>query len=220
MSFAFALNGCSTIGVLYVTDDVSLEVSMATKKMISVTTKTGDKGTSGLANGKRVPKSSFIFEVLGTQDELNSWLGVCISKLSDDFADQREFLYEVQDTLFYIGAEIAQSPKAKLEETSLTKLERFSDKLQAGMEDGWTTKFLYPGGNQVAAWIDVARTVSRRFERTVVKHSQEELISPLILKYVNRLSDYLFVLRCYVNSREKYEERKFSYKEKVIKGTK
>lgn len=188
--------------------------------MISVTTKTGDKGTSGLASGKRVPKSSYIFEVLGTQDELNSWLGVCIAKLPDDFSEQREFLYEVQDTLFYIGAELAQSPKAKLGEEALKKLEQFSDNLQSQMEEGWTSKFLYPGGNEAAAWIDVARTVSRRFERTVVKHGQEEVVSPIIMKYVNRLSDYLYVLRCFVNSREKYQERKFSYKTTVFSNSK
>lgn len=185
--------------------------------MLSVSTKTGDKGTSGLANGKRLPKANYIFEVLGTQDELNSWLGVCIAKLSEEqFAQQKEFLYEIQDTLFYIGAELAQSPKAKLEKPALEKLEKFSEDLQTQMGEDWTTKFLYPGGNAVAAWIDVARTVSRRFERTVVRYSQEESVSPLVLQYVNRLSDYLFVLRCFVNSQEKYEERAFSYKKAVF----
>jgi len=188
--------------------------------MISVSTKTGDKGTSGLANGKRVPKSSYIFEVLGTQDELNSWLGVCITKMSSEFTQQKEFLYEVQDKLFYIGAELALSPKAKLGDDALQRLESVSDALQERMEEGWTTKFLYPGGNEAAAWIDVARTVSRRFERTVVKYSLEEVVSPVIMKYVNRLSDYLYVLRCFVNSREKYQERSFSPKEKVVKSTK
>lgn len=179
--------------------------------MLSVSTKTGDKGTSGLANGKRVPKSDFIFEVLGTQDELNSWLGVCIAKLTDEqFAEQRQYLYEVQDTLFYIGAEIAQSPKAKLKKESLVKLEKFSDELQSQMEADWTTKFLYPGGNHVAAWIDVTRTVSRRFERTVVRYNQDIAVSPLILQYVNRLSDYLYVLRCFVNSKQHYQERAFT----------
>jgi cob(I)alamin adenosyltransferase len=182
--------------------------------MISVSTKTGDKGTSSLANGKRVPKSSFIFEVLGTQDELNSWLGVCITKMSSEFTQQKNFLYEVQDTLFYIGAELALSPKAKLEQAALEKLEKTSEILQSRMEEGWTTKFLFPGGNETAAWLDVARTVSRRFERSVVRYSQDELVSPLILKYVNRLSDYLYVLRCFVNSRENYQERTFTSKSK------
>jgi cob(I)alamin adenosyltransferase len=184
--------------------------------MISVSTKTGDKGTSGLASGKRLGKEELIFEVLGTQDELNSWLGVCIAKLSGSFKDQKEFLYQVQDTLFYIGAELAQSPKAKLQQETLTLLENNSDHLQKQMKEGWTTKFIYPGGNEVAAWIDVTRTISRRLERLIVKYSREETVSPLILQYVNRLSDYLFVLRCFVNSHENYEERRFSYKVNVI----
>ncbi len=190
--------------------------------MISISTKTGDKGTSGLANGQRLAKDELIFEVLGTQDELNSWLGVCIARLSDDFEVQKEFLYHIQDTLFYIGAELAQSPKAKLQKEALTLLEKNSDDLQKQMTEDWTTKFIYPGGNEVAAWIDVARTVSRRLERLIVKYSnaekisEKENVSPLILQYINRLSDYLFVLRCYVNSCEKYEERKFSYKMNVV----
>lgn len=180
--------------------------------MLSVSTKTGDQGTSGLANGERVGKDQPIFEVLGTQDELNSWLGVCITKLADQFQDQREFLFTVQDTLFYIGAELAQSPKAKLTQKALELLESHSDDLQSKMEDGWTTKFMYPGGSEVAAWLDVTRTVSRRLEREVVKYAQTTDVSPVILKYVNRLSDYLFVLRCYVNSRVQYHERKFVVK--------
>lgn len=177
--------------------------------MLSVSTKTGDKGLSSLANGERVSKDSLIFEVLGTQDELNSWLGVCIAKMSDQFSAEKEFLYQVQDTLFYIGAELARSPKAKLNQKSLTLLEQHSDNLQKGMEEGWTTKFLYPGGNQTAAFIDVARTVSRKFERLVIHYSKEEQVSPVIFRYVNRLSDYLFVLRCFVNSKENYKEHAF-----------
>jgi cob(I)alamin adenosyltransferase len=188
--------------------------------MLSVSTKTGDRGTSGLANGQRVGKDDPIFDVLGTQDELNSWLGVCISKLVDQFQVQKDFLFQVQDTLFYIGAELAQSPKAKLTKESLDLLEKHSDALQEQMEEGWTTKFIYPGGNEVAAWIDVARTVSRRLEREVVKYANDHEVSPIILKYVNRLSDFLFVLRCFVNSRVQYEERKFSYKSSVIEQKK
>lgn len=177
--------------------------------MLSVSTKTGDKGLSSLANGERVRKDSLVFEVLGTQDELNSWLGVCIAKMSDNFSVEKEFLYHIQDTLFYIGAELARSPKATLDKKELSLLEQHSNNLQKGMEDGWTTKFLYPGGNQTAAFIDVARTVSRKFERLVVRYSTEETVSPVVFQYVNRLSDYLFVLRCFVNSKENYQERSF-----------
>lgn len=177
--------------------------------MLSVSTKTGDQGMSGLASGKRIGKDQPIFDVLGTQDELNSWLGVCITQLADQFQDQREFLFTIQDTLFYIGAELAESPKAKLTHDSLELLEKHSDDLQSKMGKDWTTKFFYPGGSEVAAWLDVARTVSRRLEREVVKYAQSSEVSPIILKYVNRLSDYLFVLRCFVNSRVQYHERKF-----------
>jgi len=186
-------------------------------KANSVTTKTGDQGESGLANGERLSKDELIFEVLGTQDELNSWLGVCIAKLSDQFSVQKDFLFRVQDTLFYIGAELAQSPNAKMKEQELQTLEKLSEELQSSMETGWTTKFLYPGGNEGAAFIDVARTVSRRFERLVVKYGNTREVSPIVLKYVNRLSDYLFVLRCFVNSKENVAEKKFSYTSTVIK---
>lgn len=177
--------------------------------MESVTTKTGDKGQSGLANGQRLPKDAMIFEVLGTQDELNSWLGVVVSQLSDHFAEQKTFLLTVQDRLFYLGAELAQSPKAHLEQPALTELEKHSSQLQKKMEKGWTTKFLFPGGNQAAAYTDVARTVSRRFERLVVKYSREVPVNPIIIKYVNRLSDFLYVLRCFINHEEKYQEKQF-----------
>jgi cob(I)alamin adenosyltransferase len=177
--------------------------------MLSVSTKTGDQGSSSLANGERIPKDSLIFEVLGTQDELNSWLGVCIAKMSDNFLTEKEFLYQVQDTLFYIGAELARSPKARLTNEALALLEHHSDNLQKEMEDGWTTKFIYPGGNETAAFIDIARTISRKFERLVVGYSKHEEVSSVIFQYVNRLSDYLFVLRCFVNSKEQYKEHTF-----------
>lgn len=187
--------------------------------MQSVSTKTGDKGTSGLANGQRLDKDALIFEVLGTQDELNSWLGLIIAKMAPSFTDKSAYLLEVQDTLFYIGAELAQSPKAKLSKSSLTKLETNSDELQASMAEGWTTRFVYPGGTELAANIDIARTVCRRLERLIVQLSKHQTVSELIFKYINRLSDYLFVLRCFINEQENYEEKKFNatYAENIIK---
>ncbi len=181
--------------------------------MNSISTKTGDTGESGLANGQRLGKDDFVFEVLGTQDELNSWLGLSIAKLPEYFAEHKKFLTEIQETLFYIGAELARSPKAKMKAERLKKLEEASEKLQQSMEANWTTKFLYPGGNEAAATLDVARTIARRFERLVIKYAKDQKISPLIYQYMNRLSDYLYVLRCYVNSQEKYHERQFKNKE-------
>jgi len=192
--------------------------------MNSVSTKTGDKGDSGLANGQRFPKNDLIFEVLGTQDEVNSWLGLAIAKLPEYFTEQKKFLTQVQDSLFYIGAQLARAPKAKLKPERLTTLEKNSENLQKKMVKNWTTKFLYPGGNEAAAILDVARTVARRFERIVVHYAQNESVDPLILKYVNRLSDYLYVLRCFVNHEERYNEIRFepkdSYKKEVFGKTK
>jgi cob(I)alamin adenosyltransferase len=180
------------------------------KQLLSVSTKTGDKGESGLANGQRLSKDALIFEVLGTQDEVNSWLGLAIAKLGEQFEAHKNFLLEIQDTLFYVGAELAQSPKAKLQKAALTKLEKHSTELQEKMEDGWTTQFIYPGGSEPAAILDLARSVSRRLERLIVELSRQQPVSELILQYINRLSDYLFVLRCYVNHQVEYHEKKFS----------
>ncbi|CAN5275809.1 cob(I)yrinic acid a,c-diamide adenosyltransferase [soil metagenome] len=177
--------------------------------MTSVSTKTGDKGQSGLANGQRLSKDALIFEVLGTQDELNAWIGYSLVKLSDEFTDQKKFLSEVQDTLFYIGAELAQSPKAKLSQAKLDMLEKTSEDLQSQMEKNWMAKFLFPGGHEGAARVDITRTVCRRLERLVVKYSSETEVSSIVMKYVNRLSDYLYVLRCFVNFKEGFAERPF-----------
>lgn len=184
--------------------------------MISVSTKTGDKGESGLANGQRLRKGSMVFEVLGTLDELNSWIGLSVTKLDDAFKNEKMFLLETQDNLFHLGAELARSPKTKLPEKTLTILEEKLEKLQATMKDGWTTKFMYPGGCEAAAILDITRTVCRRLERTMVSFSNQEELRPFSLKYINRLSDYLFVLRCFVNQTKGIKETKFEYAQKLV----
>lgn len=177
--------------------------------MQSISTKTGDKGESGLANGERIAKSSQVFEVVGELDELNSWLGLVVVQMEESFHEQREFLLKVQDTLFYIGAEVTRSPKAKLQETQLQELETISEALQNSMNDSWHTKFLLPGGTELGAWLDIARTVCRRVERHLWKLNEEQEVSAIILKYLNRLSDYLYLIRCFVNQAVEYEEKKF-----------
>lgn len=179
---------------------------------ISVSTKTGDGGTSSLANGQRLPKTELIFEVVGTLDELNSWLGLVVAKLDHSFAEHRDYLMKVQDTLFYVGAELAQSPKAQLKESELHELERRSEQLQKDMAQGWTTKFLLPGGTELGAHLDLARTVSRRCERLVLRYAEQTSVSSTVKKYLNRLSDYLYVLRCFVNHQLEYQERQFEVK--------
>ncbi len=179
---------------------------------LSVSTKTGDEGMTSLASGRRLPKSSPIFEVIGTIDELNSWLGLIAAKLQPEFAEHREFILSVQDTLFYVGAELADAKQVKLTAAQLKMLEEKSTALQNSMADGWHHRFLLPGGTELGGMLDVARTVCRRAERVIVAQSQlkkDNQVRPLVLQYMNRLSDYLYVLRCYINNSVEYHEREF-----------
>lgn len=176
---------------------------------INITTKTGDAGQSGLANGQRTGKDQLVFEVIGTLDELNSWLGLIAVKLNTSFQTYQQQLYQIQDTLFYIGAEVAASPKAKLTQTQVEELEEWQAALQEKLADNWHTKFVLPGGTEVGAYLDITRTVARRCERIAVSYSQNAELSPIILVYLNRLSDYLYLLRCFVNQHEEYQEKLF-----------
>ncbi|MBL8015598.1 MAG: cob(I)yrinic acid a,c-diamide adenosyltransferase [Candidatus Doudnabacteria bacterium] len=191
------------------------------KNKISITTKTGDRGESGLANGQRLGKDSAVFEVIGNLDEVNSWLGLVAAKLGEAFAPHKQFLYQVQDTLFYIGAEIARSPKAKLQVQAVKDLEHQQALLTKELEDNWHTKFLLPGGTELGGYLDVARTVARRAERSTLAYHRQEPVSDIVIQYLNRLSDYLYLLRCFVNQQEQYTEKEFeaqaesSYLEKV-----
>jgi len=194
------------------------------KQVISITTKTGDRGESGLANGSRLSKGDIHFDVVGNLDELNSWLGLVVVKteqLATSTLDTQEFvtyLQQVQDTLFYIGAEVAQSPKAVLKKSALDQLEKNAAKLQDQLADDWHTRFVLPGGTEVGAWLDIARTVCRRAERSMVLLQRQSAVdpiknqlefNPMLVKYLNRLSDYLYLLRCFLNDQLGYDEKEF-----------
>ncbi len=192
------------------------------KNLIRVSTKKGDGGESFLISGKKISKSNIVFEVLGTLDELNSHLGLVIVKMkensSKEISDNSKFLLEIQDTLFYLGAQLAESSKESLKGSQLLKLEKESDKLQASMADNWIVKFVLPGGTELGAHLDISRTVSRRLERLIVSLSEQRILlkeretPKLVLKYINRLSDYLFILRCFVNDRLSVKENLFESK--------
>lgn len=198
------------------------------KKVISITTKTGDRGESGLANGQRLSKADAHFEVVGNLDELNSWLGLVVVKLQQqvtgtagatvDTIEFSRYLQQVQDTLFYIGAEVALSPKATLKKSALDDLEKKATKLQDELAHDWHTRFVLPGGTEVGAWLDIARTVCRRAERSMVSLQRQSAVdpiknqlefNPMLVKYLNRLSDYLYLLRCYLNDQLGYDEKEF-----------
>jgi cob(I)alamin adenosyltransferase len=155
---------------------------------MKIYTKTGDAGTTALFGGKRVSKSDLRVDAYGTVDELNSYLGL----LRDQQVDG---LLEIQDRLFTLGAMLATEPgntKVKiphLVEADIVALEKAIDKMEEDLEP--MKHFILPGGHQTVSFCHIARTVCRRAERLAVALND---VDPLILKYLNRLSDYLFVL--------------------------
>jgi cob(I)alamin adenosyltransferase len=164
-------------------------------------TKTGDKGTTSLIGGTKVPKSHLRIEAYGTVDELNSYIGLCKDLLSDEAG--KKTLQEIQDRLFTIGSSLAcdpiKEPKMRipdLKETDITLLEKEIDRMEEQLEP--MKFFILPGGHTTLSQLHIARCVCRRAERCCVRLELESLeVEAIIIKYLNRLSDYLFVLSRY-----------------------
>jgi cob(I)alamin adenosyltransferase len=161
-----------------------------------VYTKTGDKGQTSLIGGTRVPKHHIRIESYGTVDELNSHIGLIRDQQID--AHAIETLIEIQDRLFTIGSSLASDPgKSKmkipdLKEEDITLLEQEMDKMDESLPE--MKSFVLPGGHTTVSYCHIARCVCRRAERLVIHLSESEEVSALVIKYLNRLSDYLFVL--------------------------
>lgn len=169
---------------------------------IKIYTKTGDKGKTSLIGGTKVPKSHIRIESYGTVDELNSYIGLCADQLTD--ADSKVMLKEIQDRLFTIGSSLACDPDKEplmkmpdLKPADIELLEKSIDKMNEVLPV--MKFFILPGGNMAVSSLHVARCICRRAERICV-HMQEEaiFIDPLVIQYLNRLSDYLFVLARYI----------------------
>lgn len=159
-------------------------------------TKTGDKGETSLIGGVRVPKYHLRIESYGTVDELNSYIGLVKDMITDEHA--KEVLYEIQDRLFTIGSVLASDPeKSKmkipdLHETDVELLEKEMDAMDENLPE--LRSFILPGGHPAISTAHVARCICRRAERLVVHLSNESQVPEIIAVYLNRLSDYLFVL--------------------------
>jgi cob(I)alamin adenosyltransferase len=167
-----------------------------------VYTKTGDKGSTGLIGGTRVPKDHIRIEAYGTVDELNSCLGVVTDQLGD--REINEWILEIQDRLFTVGSSLAtdpeKSPKMKLPDLHESDIQWLEQKIDQ-MDDQLPAmkSFILPGGHLAASHAHVARCVCRRAERLCVHmQSNEEFVAEEVLKYLNRLSDFLFVLARYI----------------------
>lgn len=159
-------------------------------------TKTGDKGETSLIGGVRVPKFHLRIESYGTVDELNSYVGLIIDGLNNPSTTKT--LREIQDRLFTIGSVLASDPvKSKMKvpdvhEADIELLEQEMDRMDVELPE--LKNFILPGGNIVASHCHVARCICRRAERIVVHLASETEVPEIIVRYLNRLSDYLFVL--------------------------
>lgn len=168
--------------------------------MSKIYTKTGDKGKTSLIGGTKVPKSDDRIEAYGTIDELNSYIGLVTDLLITTEGAPTERLREIQDRLFTAGAALAcdpeKEPKLKvpdLKESDIVLLEQSIDEMNAQMPP--LTSFILPGGHPAISTAHIARTVCRRAERNAVRLQETgALVEPMVIKYLNRLSDYLFVL--------------------------
>ncbi|MDB5196889.1 MAG: cob(I)yrinic acid a c-diamide adenosyltransferase [Flaviaesturariibacter sp.] len=177
---------------------------------LKIYTKTGDKGTTSLIGGTKVSKSHIRIESYGTVDELNSWIGVVGDHITDDITKQT--LKEVQDRLFTIGSSLAcdpeKEPKLKipdLHESDVEFLEKEIDRMNETLEP--MRAFILPGGAAAVSFAHVARCVCRRAERLCVAMQTDEIeVESLVLKYLNRLSDYLFVVARFITHLQKAEE--------------
>lgn len=176
-------------------------------KLNKIYTRTGDDGTTGLVDGSRIAKDDPRMAAIGDVDELNSALGVAICEIADDALVQE--LRNVQNDLFDLGADLATpaetdddfSPSEmvlRIVPSQVERLESLIDTATAALDP--LTSFILPGGTKAAAAIHLVRAVARRTERTCVAAGTEMALNPQALAYVNRLSDYLFVLGRMLNN--------------------
>ena len=170
---------------------------------MKIYTKTGDDGTTGLFGGERVSKTDVRVEAYGTVDEVNSALGLARATTSNDSI--AEWLEEVQTDLFALGAELACTPgkeavlgTPRIDQGRALRLEQLMDLLESKLDP--LKNFILPGGTPAASALHHARTVARRAERRVLELHGSREVSRDILVYLNRLSDFLFVLARYENS--------------------
>ncbi len=175
---------------------------------MKIYTKGGDKGQTSLYGGRRISKDDIRIESYGTIDELNSHVGYLLSAIPLEF-DQKELLIEIQNRLFTIGSNLASDPQKNLpvpdlNEEDILKLENAMDNMDASLAP--LRSFVLPGGSVANSIAHVCRTVTRRAERRMISLAAVEEVNPILIKYVNRLSDYFFVVSRYLAHKLNHEE--------------
>lgn len=175
---------------------------------MKIYTKTGDKGFTSLTGGKRVRKNDQMVEAYGTVDEANSMLGLAIARIDNPNLEKvKSMLIDVQRDLFHVGAELSTPQDAKvywpLHAEQVTKIEKYIDELDEELTE--LRNFILPGGTEAAAVLHVARSITRRAERSAIDVDNE-----LVLSYLNRCSDFLFVAARWINMKEGEQELDFT----------
>lgn len=163
---------------------------------MKIYTKSGDKGTTSLIGGNRIEKDSIRVEAYGTIDELNSYIGLCYHYLKNE---DRDALRKIQTKLFDVGAELSslnyKRLKTILTSEDVEELEKLVDYYTSKVEK--INEFIIPGTSLCSANLHIARTICRRAERRITTLSKQDEINPELLKYINRLSDFLYILARY-----------------------
>jgi len=166
-------------------------------------TKTGDKGTTSLANGERVPKTDLRIEAYGTVDELNSWFGLLRAEVqkTDHFSIRVQNELEwIQNKLFNLGAALSEAPGEWITDADVQQLEHWIDAMQTELQK--MKSFLLPAGSEAVCRCHLCRTVCRRAERQMIRsHAQD-----VYLRFMNRLSDYCFVLARFIAYQQNEQE--------------
>ncbi len=172
---------------------------------MAIYTRTGDKGKTSLFDGKRVLKSDKKVETYGTIDELNSAIGLASAFVRNRLINKE--LEEIQNDLLEIGSSLAVSSTLPVDQISKRpqEIEKLIDKLTKQMPK--LSQFILPGGGKGGSFLHMARTITRRAERKVVRLSQKEPVDEIIITYLNRLSDLLFTMARFVNHKEKQKEK-------------
>lgn len=175
---------------------------------MKIYTKTGDGGETSLLGGTRVPKHHLRIESYGTVDELNSWVGLVRAGFTHP--DAQQTLDDIQNNLFVIGSHLATDPAKtnvkvpQLDEQDVIELEEAMDKMDKQLPT--LKNFVLPGGSVEVAHSHLARCVCRRAERLATQLLYNEVVSPVVLRYLNRLSDYLFILGRFIAHTNKVTE--------------
>lgn len=190
---------------------------------MSIYTKIGDSGKTTFFGCGPLQKNDCRIEALGTLDELNSVIGLAMSFIEDE--ELQQDLHDIQNDLFQVGADVAGSALVgsvvpRVTEEYIHKLEQRIDELEGKL--GLPKKFILPGGTKASAFLHLCRTITRRAERHLVAVKDVLQLNPLVLKYVNRLSDFLYVLAREANKEAQMSEQQPMYKylveEKLAKG--